>query len=86
MECVNLSIQFNFRVCDPDVEHLLAFLQDKFPNSFVTDHIYVMERTIKMLRISDEYAPTKDQGRLGGVELGSDGASPIPQMHSYMRP
>jgi hypothetical protein len=81
-----MSINFNFSVCDPDVEQLLAFLQNRFPNSFVTDHIYVMERAIKILRISDEYAPTKDQGHLGGVELGSDGASLIRQAHSYMRP
>ncbi len=72
-----MPINFNFSVCDPEVEQLLTFLQAAYPNSFVTDHIYVMEKAIKLLRISDEYAPTKDSGRLGGFELGSSGVFPI---------
>jgi hypothetical protein len=72
-----MSIQIGLRVDDPDVQDLLAFMQTRFPESFANDHIYTMERAIKLLRISDEYAPTKVPGRLDGFVLENAAASPV---------
>ena len=74
-----MSICIDLRVDDPEVQDLLAFMQTRFPESFANDHIYTMERAIKILGISGDYAPTKAPGLLGGVVLENPSASPIRQ-------
>jgi hypothetical protein len=55
-----MAISIQLRIEDREVEDLLAFMQDRYKAMWHSDHIYIMEQAIKILRIADEYETTKD--------------------------
>jgi len=78
MECCPLAIKLTLTVDDPDVQDILAYVENRFPDAWVEDRATLLERAAKILKVGTEYREANaNPHRLAGLAFVADSPSLI---------
>jgi hypothetical protein len=71
-----VSIHLTLNVNDPDVQDILAWVENRFPEEWVEERASLLERAAKILKVGAEYREANaNPRRLAGLSFVADSPS-----------